>query len=113
MKRTARYASRPFNKGKRAMITGLVDAFSRLKDQALSVLVSTVSWDYLDKPRALREAMKPQYTSGIPVHLQDQAVFDAVDTGRRFVDSCLARTHARGGFSNGSAELSGATYSGC
>ncbi|MCY0897484.1 MAG: zinc ribbon domain-containing protein [Firmicutes bacterium] len=96
MKRTARYESRPLNRGKRRLLLDLLDAFSRVKDLALSSLGRVTSWDYLDNPRALRDAMKSRYTPGVPVHLQDQAVFDAVATMRRFVDSCLARAHAKG-----------------
>jgi putative transposase len=96
MKRTARYESRPLNRGKRRLLLDLLDAFARVKDRALSSLGRVTSWDYLDNPRALRDALKPRYTPGVPVHLQDQAVFDAVATMRRFVDSSLARAHAKG-----------------
>lgn len=62
MKRTARYESRPLNRGKRRLLLDLLDAFSRVKDLALSSLGRVTSWDYLDNPRALRDAMKSRYT---------------------------------------------------
>jgi putative transposase len=95
MRRTARYETRPLNRGKRRMLLSLVDAFCRVKDQALLILGRTAAWHYLDHRRALRDALKPRYLPDVPVHLQDQAVFDAVDTMRRFVESGLARAHAK------------------
>jgi len=94
MKRTAKYESRPLNRGKRRLLIELVGAFCQSKGLALTVLGRTKAWEYLDKPKAFRNAMKARHLPGIPVHLQDQAALDAVDTMRRHVESCLARTHA-------------------
>lgn len=95
MKRTAKYESRPLNRGKRRQLIELIDAFCRVKSLALTLLGRTKAWDYLDKPKAFRDALKLQHIPGVPVHLQDQAAFDAIDTMRRYVESCLARTHAK------------------
>jgi len=95
LKRTAKYESRPLNRGKRRQLIELVEAFCRSKSLALTVLGRTKAWEYLDKPKAFRNAMKTRHLPGIPVHLQDQAALDAVATMRRYVESCLALTHAK------------------
>ena len=96
MKRTAKYATRPLNRGKRNMLRALIDAFANLKDQALRALSGTKEWHYLDGHwQAFRDAMKPRYRSGVPVHLQDQAIKDAVLTMRRWIDAAIALTHLK------------------
>jgi len=95
MKRTAKYESRPLNRGKRRLLMELVEAFCRIKSLALTALGRTKAWEYLDKPKAFRNAMKSRHLPDVPVHLQDQAVLDAADTMRRYVESCLTRTHAK------------------
>ncbi len=39
--------------------------------------------------------MKPRYRAGVPVHLQDQAIKDAVLAMRRWINSAIARTHLK------------------
>ena len=40
--------------------------------------------------------MKSQYRPDVSVHLQDQAVFDAADTMKRFIEASIASSHMRG-----------------
>ncbi len=95
-KRTAKYATRPLNRGKRATLHALVGAFANVKDRVLRALARTRAWEHLDgRWQDLRDALKPQYRTGYPVHLQDQAVKDAVETMRKWIDAALAATHLR------------------
>ena len=96
MRRTAKYATRPLNRGKRNMLRSLSDAFADLKDLALRSLARTKEWHHLDgRWQAFRDAMKPHYRDGVPVHLQDQAVKDAVETMRKWIESTIARLHLK------------------
>lgn len=95
MKRTAKYQSRPLNKRKWQMLTDLVDAFARVKEGVLLILSRTGAWDRLDSPKRFRDEMKSEYPPGVPVHLLDQAVFDAADTMIRFIESALTSSHAK------------------
>ena len=95
MKRTAKYESLPLNKGKANMLRQLVNAFADAKDECLRRLGQTKAWYYLDSARKCRDDFKSFYRKGVPVHLQDQAVFDAVATLVKFIESGLANTHIR------------------
>lgn len=87
MQRTAQYESRPLNREQRRQLLALVNACCRVKSLALTILGRTQAWDYLDTPNAFRDAMKSRYIPGVPVHLQDQAAFDAVATMGRYLES--------------------------
>ncbi len=95
MKRTAKYATQPLNQGKWRELLALVHAFADMKDTFLRILGRTSAWRHLDKPKAFRNKVKKLYRSDIPVHLQDQAVFDAVETMRRFIEAGIASVHLR------------------
>lgn len=64
MKRTAQYASRLLNRGKRRQLLKLVEAVGHLKSHALSAIGRPVAWHYLDFPRALRDPLKSRYIFG-------------------------------------------------
>lgn len=84
MKRTARYATRSLNRGKRHMLRSWMDAFGGLKDVALHTLHKTKTRHYRDGDwQTLRNEMKPRHAKGVLAHLQGQAVKDAVLTMRR------------------------------
>ena len=96
MKRTAKYATLPLNRGKRNMLRSLIDAFVDLKDLALRTLARTKEWHRLDETwQTFRDAMKPRHRKGVPVHLQDQAAKDAWETMRKWIDSAIARAHIK------------------
>ncbi len=96
MKRTAKYATLPLNRGKRNMLRSLIDAFVSVKDLVLRSLTRIREWHYLDgRWQVFRDAIKPRYREGVPVHLQDQAVKDAVLTMRKWIDSTIARLHLK------------------
>ena len=96
MRRTAKYATRPLNRGKRGLLRGLIDAFACLKDLALRRLARTGAWDFLDGTwHDFRDEMKAHYRKGVPVHLLDQAVKDAVETTRKWIDAAIASAHIR------------------
>ena len=90
MKRTAKYQTIELNSHKWQEIVRMVVLYNGLKDSFLRLLGKSSEWDALDKPRDFRDDVKAGYRDDLPVHLQDQAAFDAVDTMRRFIDSCLA-----------------------
>ncbi len=95
MKRTAKYESLPLNKGKANGLRQLVNAFATAKNEFLRRLGKTSAWHYLDNARKCRDDFKSFYRQGIPIHLQDQAIFDAVATMVKFIESCLANTHIK------------------
>jgi putative transposase len=95
VKRTAKYESLPLNKKKAAGIKQLVSAFAGAKHGFLRRLGHTAAWHYLDSAKKYRDACKHFYRQDVPVHLQDQAVFDAVATMVTFIESCLAVTHIK------------------
>ena len=95
MKRTARYETQPLNRDKWRELGLMVNAFSETKDTALRALARTAAWDFLDHPRQFRDQTKAHYREGVPVHLQDQAVFDAVHTMRRFVEAGIVSSRVK------------------
>ena len=95
MKRTAKYGTRRLNRGKWRELLALVHAFVGMKDTFLRILGRTSAWHHLDQPKAFRNEAKKLYRPGIPVHLQDQALFDAVETMRRFIEAGIAAVQLR------------------
>ena len=79
-----------------ARYLGLTWFYTDAKGTYLRVLARAVRWHYLDAPNAFRNAMKSQYRPDVSVHLQDQAVFDAADTMKRFIEASIASSHMRG-----------------
>ncbi len=59
------------------------------------MLGRTASWHRLNNPRTFRATMKEERLGAVPVQLQDQALFDAVDTMRRHIQSTVANTHVK------------------
>ena len=95
LKRTAKYETLPLNRGKRRTLLDLVLAYTQVKDGFLRMLGRTSAWCHLDDPRALRAATKGERLDGVPAHLHDQALFDAVDTLRRHSQGAIANTHLK------------------
>ncbi len=95
LKRTAKYETQPLNRGKWRELLALVHAFVGMKDTFLRIPGRTSAWQHLDKPKAFRNDAKKLYRLDLPAHLQDQAVFDAVDTLRRFIEAGIASVHLR------------------
>ena len=95
MKRTAKYETLPLNRGKTRLLLVLLNAFAEMKDSVLRILGRSVAWDNLDHPKKFRDSLKSSYKPGNPVHLLDQAVFDAVDTLRRFIEAGLTSNHIK------------------
>jgi hypothetical protein len=90
LQRTAKYETLPLHRGKRRVLSDLVLAYTRVKDGLLRMLGRTPAWHHLDDPRGLRAATKEERQRGVPAHLQDQALFDAVDTMRRHIEGGIA-----------------------
>lgn len=95
LKRTAKYITLPLNRGKRRQLLCLIERYAAVKARFLLLLGDTTTWAYLDRQENLREATKAQRDPRIPVHLHDQAVFDAVHTMRRHIDAALKNGHVR------------------
>ena len=95
LKRTAKYETLPLNRSKRQTLLNVVLAYTRVKDLFLRMLGRTVAWHHLDDPRALGASTKGKRPDGVPAHLHDQALFDAVDTLHRPIQSAIANTHLK------------------
>ena len=95
LKRTAKYETLPLNRSKRQTLLNVVLAYTRVKDLFLRMLGRTVAWHHLDDPRALRASTKGKRPDAVPAHLHDQALFDAVDTLHRPIQSAIANTHLK------------------
>ncbi len=65
------------------------------KDNFLRVLDRTPAWHHLDAPCTFRASIQGERLPGVPVHLQDQALFDAVDAMRRHIQSAITNTHVK------------------
>lgn len=94
MKRTAKYETLILNVGKGHAVEEIARAYAEEKDHALVLLGRAVNWHFLDSKRNLRTALKGS-ASALPVHLHDQAIFDAVETMRRYIEAAKAQTHVK------------------
>ncbi len=76
----------------------MATAYSLQKDAFLRALARTVRWGDLDNPRAFRNRDKAARVNvwTLPVHLYDRALFDAVDTMKRWILAALAQAHIEG-----------------
>ncbi len=95
LKRTAKDETLPLNRSQRQTLLNVVLAFTRVKDRFLGMLGRTTAWHHLDDLRTFRTATKGERLDGVPAHLQDQALLDAVDTMRRHVQSAVVGTHVK------------------
>ena len=70
----------------------VVLAYGRQKDAFLRELARTSRWEDLDAPRTFRNRDKKTQVNfwKLPIHLYDRALFDAVDTMKRWIQSGLA-----------------------
>lgn len=98
MTRTVKWLSGTLNTGKWAAVLAIATAYSLQKDAFLRTLARTVRWADLDNPRAFRKRDKASRVNcwTLPVHLYDRALFDAVDTMRRWIRAAIAQTHIEG-----------------
>lgn len=98
MTRTVKWLSGPLNTGKWAAVLAIATAYSLQKDAFLRTLARTVRWADLDNPRAFRKRDKASRVNcwTLPVHLYDRALFDAVETMRRWILAAIAQTHIEG-----------------
>lgn len=98
MTRTVKWPSGILNTGKWAAVLAMATAYSLQKDAFLRALVRTVRWGDLDKPRAFRDRDKAARVNvwTLPVHLYDRALFDAVDTMKRWILAAIAQAHIEG-----------------
>jgi putative transposase len=96
--RTVKWLSGILNAGKWEAVRALATAYSLQKDAFLRTLARTVRWADLDNPRAFRQRDKASRVNGwaLPVHLYDRALFDAVDTMRRWILAAIAQAHIEG-----------------
>ncbi|MHB8262480.1 MAG: zinc ribbon domain-containing protein [Acidimicrobiales bacterium] len=92
MKRTVRLSTLPLNTGKQAELRSVIAAYADAKRGFVRLLHPTVMWHHLDDKWGFRDWAKAEgsYPKGVNVHLVDQAVFDAVDTCVRHIESCIA-----------------------
>lgn len=61
VKRTAKYETRPLNRGKWRELSALVHGFVGAKDTFLRILGQMSAWHHLDKPKAFRNEAKKLY----------------------------------------------------
>jgi IS605 OrfB family transposase len=96
--RTVKWLSSILNTGKWATVLAIATAYSLQKDAFLRTLARTVRWADLDKPRAFRNRDKESRVNlwKLPVHLYDRALFDAVDTMRRWILAAIDQAHIEG-----------------
>ena len=98
MTRTIQWLSAALNAGKWAAILALVTVYALQKDAFLRAFTRTVRWADLDNPRAFRNRDKKSRVNfwKLPVHLYDRALFDAVDTMKRWILAAEAPAHIKG-----------------
>ena len=98
MTRTVTWLSGMLNTGKWAAVLAMATAYSLQKDAFLRTFARTVRWADLDNPRAFRNRDKGSRVDfwKLPVHLYDRALFDAVDTMRRWILAAIAQAHIEG-----------------
>ncbi len=98
MTRTVKWLSGILNTGKWAAVLAIATAYSLQKDAFLPIRARTVRWADLDRPRDFRNRDKESRVNfwKLPGHLYDRALFDAVDTMRRWILAAIAQAHIEG-----------------
>jgi transposase len=82
------------NKQKAVRLHALIDAYAKQKDVYLVELSKTKNWHVWQATRKKKRAFARQYSHHtLPVHIEDQCMFDAVTTMITWVESAKARDH--------------------
>lgn len=79
----------------------------------LQTLGRTSAWHHVDNAHAFRDEAKSLYRPDVPVHLQDQALCDAVETMRRFIEAGITAGIFGPRSSCATRAKNGTTLSGC
>jgi putative transposase len=97
MKRTVCLATLPLNPGKRAALREVLGLYANAKRSFITALRSPSMWHHLDNKRGFRDWAKAQglYPPQTPVHLVDQAAFEATEICARYIESVLARAQVK------------------
>ena len=94
MMRTRRRLTRPPNKQKAVRLYALIDAYAKQKDAYLVELAKTKNWHLWQATRKEKRAFARQYSHhALPVHIEDQCIFDAITTMIAWVESAKVRDH--------------------
>ncbi len=89
--RTRRRWTRPPNKRKSERLHELAAAYARQKDAYLVELAKTKHWSLWKAPKKPQRLFARQFSfHQLPVHVEDQCIFDACDTMIRWVESAKA-----------------------
>ena len=88
MKRTVKRIARILNRRKERALRALTDAYARQKDAYLVELAKAKNWRLWEADEKEQRAFRIQHSLRIlPVHCDDQCLFDAIDTLKRWVES--------------------------
>ena len=94
MMRTRRRLTRQPNKQKAVRLHALIDAYAKQKDAYLVELAKTKNWHIWQATRKEKRAFARQYSHNtLPVHIEDQCIFDANTTMIAWVESAKTRDH--------------------
>ena len=94
MMRTRRRLTRQPNKQKVVRLHALINVYARQKDAYLVELAKTKNWHVWQATRKEKRAFARQHSHhALPVHIEDQCMFDAVTTIITWVESAKARDH--------------------
>ena len=94
MMRTRRRLIRQPNKQKAVRLHALIDAYAKQKDANLVELAKTKNWHIWQATRKEKRAFARQYSHNtLPVHIEDQCIFDAITTMIAWVESAKTRDH--------------------
>ncbi len=98
MTRTIPWLSDVLNTRKWAAVVAIAAAYSLQKVAVLRALTRTIWWADLDTSRAFRNRDKASRGNAwhLPVHLYERALFDAVDTMKRWILAAVAQAHIEG-----------------
>ena len=97
MTRTVKWLSVILNAGKWVRLIAVVVAYSRQKDAFLREFAKTSYWGEFDHPSQFRDREKKTRVNfwRLPTHLYDRALFDAMDTMKRWILASIAQAHIR------------------
>jgi hypothetical protein len=94
MMRAQRRLTRQPNKRKALLLHDLIDQYARQKDAYLVELVKIKNWRiWQSSKNAKRDFARLFSHHTLPVHIEDQCMFDAVTTLKSWVESAKARDH--------------------
>jgi len=91
MKRTVKRIARPLNRGKELALLSLTAAYARQKDVYVVELAKAKNWHLWEASRLKQRKFRDQHSLHVlPVHCDDQCLFDAIDTLKRWIESTRA-----------------------